>query len=99
MLPYREHAGGRLGLRAHSGKRYREGAILRLLPDHLLKPLSMTQRLTGCRQMEIQLSGRREWQRCSFALPHTLCWEVTAVPVGRGPRGVVPFPGKALELS
>lgn len=43
MLPSREGAGGGLGLREHSGKRYRDGAILRLLPDHLLKPLSMIQ--------------------------------------------------------
>lgn len=35
----------------HSGKQYRDRAILRLLPDHLLKRLGMIQRLTGCRQM------------------------------------------------
>lgn len=37
-LPYRTHA-GEPGLGGHSGKRYRDRAILRLLPDHLLKPL------------------------------------------------------------
>ena len=32
-LPYGVRAGG-FGLRAHSGKRYRDRAILRLLPGH-----------------------------------------------------------------
>lgn len=92
MLPYREHAGGGLGLKVHSGERYRDGAILRLLPDHLLKPLSMIQRLTGCRQMgntAFRVQGMAEVQPCSS--PYTLLGSYCSTSMQRAQRGG-PFP-------
>lgn len=91
MLSYRGHAGG-VDLKVHSRKRYRDRAILRLLPDHLLKLLHMIQRLTGCREMGnlvFKVQGTVEMKRCSS--PHTLPESHCSVSVQRARRRQ-PFP-------